>query len=48
MAKEKSVLEMAKEMGLNEQRIAEGLKTHNKEITESVKKAYAFMHKKRK
>ncbi len=46
MSKEKTVLEKAKEMGLKN---VEGkLKAHKKEFTESVEKAYTFMHKRRK
>ena len=48
MAKEKTILEMAKEMGLNEKRIADGLKSHEKEVSASVKAAYAFKMKRRK
>ena len=38
----KSTQEMAKELGLNEKRVEEGLRTHKKEITEAISKAYAF------
>lgn len=48
MGKDQSTQEKAKELGLNEDRIAKGLKSNNKEVTEAVNKAYAFKHKKRK
>lgn len=47
MAKNKTVEEKADEIGLNKERIAAGLKSHKKEVTEAVDKAYAFMNKKR-
>ncbi len=46
MAKE--IEDMAKELGLNKERIVAGLKSHKKEVSEAVRKAYDFKNKRRK
>ena len=43
----KTIQEMAKELGLNLERIEAGLKSNPKEVGEAVKKAYEFKYRKR-
>jgi len=47
MAKEKTIQEMATELGLNLERIEVGLKSNPKEVGNAVKQAYEFKYKKR-
>ena len=47
MAKEKTFQEMAKELGLNMERIESSLKSNPKEVGEAIKKAYDFKNKRR-
>ena len=47
MAKEKTIQEMATELGLNQERIEASLKSNLKEVGNAVKQAYEFKHKKR-
>ena len=46
MAKDKSILEKAEEIGLDKNRIAAGLKSDKKHVTEAVEAAYKFMKNK--
>lgn len=48
MTKSKDIEKMAEELGLNKERIATGLKSNPKEVTQAVEKAYAFKIKHKK
>ena len=48
MAKDKTVQEMADELGLKKENVDFGLKKDNKSTSEAIRKAYAFKNKKRK